>query len=179
VFGWAAAEGVFWPLMPEAVLVPLSALRPRTWWQLALMAAAGSSVGVAASYRIGQAQGTDRMLETLPLVRPAMVEAARTWLATEGGRGLRHQPLSGLPIKVFALVAPSCGVSLPALLIWAALARGARFGVVCGAAACVGQIARRDLRRWPRACLAAWSGAFALGLWRTVIAWERRSTPTR
>src|SRR3954447_20430784 len=93
VFGWAAAEGVFWPLMPEAVLVPLSALRPGYWWKAALAAVAGSSLGVAASYRIGLGHRTDHLLDCLPLVRPAMVDAARLWLTTEGGLGLRHQPL--------------------------------------------------------------------------------------
>jgi membrane protein YqaA with SNARE-associated domain len=167
---------VFWPLMPEAILVPLAAARPRQWLQLAGAAVLGSATGTALSYAIGRAGHADRLLEHLPLVRPAMVRAARTWLSDEGGLGLRHQPLTGLPVKVFALVAPSSGVSLPAFLVCAAAARGSRFVVVCAGAALVGNVLRSPLERWPKVFLVGWCVAFAVGLRRTVGVWERRDT---
>jgi undecaprenyl-diphosphatase len=176
VFGWAAAEGVFWPLMPEAILVPLAAARPRQWPALAGAAVLGSATGTALSYAIGRAGHAENLLDRLPLVRPAMVRAARAWLGDEGGLGLRHQPLSGLPVKVFALVAASSGVSLPAFLVCAAAARGSRFVVVCVGAAFVGKVLRSPIERWPNVFLAGWCVGFAVGLRRTVKIWEQRDT---
>jgi 1-acyl-sn-glycerol-3-phosphate acyltransferase len=165
--------------MPEAVLVPLSAMRPKWWWRLASAAVLGSSLGGAGSYAIGRGERTVWLLDHLPLVRPAMVVAARSRIIDEGGLGVRHQPLSGLPFKVFALVAASAGVPLPTFLFWAAVARGARFFVVCAGAALAGQGLLRPIQRWPMLFLAAWSAVFAIGLRRTVVGWEQRRTPTR
>ncbi len=170
------AEAVVWPIMPEAVLVPLSVARPQRWWQLAGVALLGSTSGAALSYAVGAGGRAEGLLDHLPLVRQAMVSAARTWLIDEGAAGVRHQPLSGLPIKVFALVAASSGVSLPAFLSWAAAARGARFFVVCAGAALVGRALRDGVKRWPKLLLVAWCAAFAIGLRRTVLRWERRDT---
>jgi membrane protein YqaA with SNARE-associated domain len=167
---------VFWPLMPEAILVPLAAARPRRWLPLAGAAVLGSATGTAVSYAIGRAGHADELLDHLPLVRPGMVRAARTWLASEGAFGVRHQPLSGLPVKVFALVAASSGVSLPAFLVCAATARGARFVGVCAGAALVGNVLRSPIERWPKLFLAGWCVAFAVGLRRTVGTWEQRDT---
>jgi membrane protein YqaA with SNARE-associated domain len=170
------AEAIFWPLMPEATLVPLAAAQPTRWWQLAVAAALGSTCGAAVSYAIGAAGGAERLLPRLPLVRPAMVRAARGWLTQEGGVGLRHQPLSGLPVKVFALVAAPSGVSLPAFLVCAAAARGARFVVVCAGAALGGRALQHAIERRPMVFLVAWAAAFGVGLRQTVVSWEQRDT---
>jgi membrane protein YqaA with SNARE-associated domain len=178
-FGWAVAEAVVWPLMPEAVLVPLAAARPRGWWQLAMAAELGSALGGAGSYAIGCTPRTGWWLAHLPLVRPAMVDAARDWLREEGGGGVLHQPLSGVPVKVFALVAASSGVRLPTFLVWATIARGARLFLVCAASALVGKMLRRSIERRPRLFLAAWIAAFGVGLWRMELSWKQRGTATR
>jgi membrane protein YqaA with SNARE-associated domain len=167
---------VFWPLMPEAALVPLAAAHSRPWWQLVAAATLGSTCGAAVSYAIGAAGGADRLLPRLPLVRPAMVRAARGWLTGEGGAGLRHQPLSGLPVKVFALVAAPSGVSLPTFLLCAAAARGVRFVAVCVGAALAGNVLQRGIARRPMVLLVAWAAAFGVGLRQTVVSWEQRDT---
>jgi membrane protein YqaA with SNARE-associated domain len=136
----------------------------------------GSTCGAALSYAIGATDSADRLLPRLPLIRPAMVHAARGWLTKEGALGLRHQPLSGLPVKVFALVAAPSGVSLPAFLFFAAAVRGARFLVVCAGAALAGALLRRVIERQPKLLLSMWAAAFGLGLRQTVVSWERHST---
>jgi membrane protein YqaA with SNARE-associated domain len=175
-FGWSLAEAVIWPFMPEAVLVPLATAHPGRWWKLAIAAALGSTCGGAVSYAIGAAGAADRLLPRLPLVRPAMVRDARGWLTQEGGIGLRHQPLSGLPVKVFALAAAPSGVSLPAFLCCAAVARAARFMVVCAGAALAGKALQPGIERRPIIFLVAWAAAFGVGLRQTVASWERRDT---
>lgn len=175
VFAWAVAEATCWPVMPDAILVPLAAARPRDWRQLALAAAAGSSAGGIASYALGRA-GTGRSLLTrLPLVRPSMVRATECWLADDGSLGVRHQPLSGVPFKVFALLAGARGLPLGPFLGAAFAVRGARFLAVGGMAALLGHRFGRAARRHRPLLLALWSVAFAVGLQRTVVAWERRT----
>jgi membrane protein YqaA with SNARE-associated domain len=163
--------------MPEAVLVPLAAARPGQWLRLAVAAMLGSTTGAALSYAVWGVGRPRTLVDHLPLVRPAMVGAARAWLASEGAAGVRHQPISGVPIKVFAFVAASSGVPLPAFLVCAAAARGARFVVVCAAAALGGRLLRRRIQGRPGLFLTAWSATFAVGLRRTVVSWERRAAP--
>jgi membrane protein YqaA with SNARE-associated domain len=174
VFAWAAGEATIWPIMPDAGLVPLAALRPRDWWRLALAATAGSLMGGLLSYGLGRRVPPEPLLARLPLVRPPMVAQARRWLATEGALGLRHQPLSGLPYKVFALLAGSIGIPPGPFLAASLAARGARFLVVSGLAAALGLRFAPLVRRHRGPLLVAWSAAFLLGLRRMVTAWERR-----
>jgi membrane protein YqaA with SNARE-associated domain len=162
--------------MPDAALAPLAAARPADWWRLALAGTAGSAVGGLVSYGVGRSLPVRPLLARLPLVRPAMVEAAAGWLAAEGARGLRHQSFSGVPFKVFALLAGARGLPLGPFLLWGLVARGSRFMAVCGVAALLGRRASRLLHRHPRALLAAWSVAFTVGLRRTVAAWDRRAS---
>jgi len=169
--GWAAAEATVWPLMPEAVLVPMVVARPADWWWLALASVAGSSIGGAASYAVGRRPGSGATVAQLWLVRPAMVAAADAWLVDEGPTGVRHQPLSGLPFKVFARVAGARGLPPLAFLAWAAVARGARFLAVCAAAGLAGHRFGRLVRQRRLLLLGLWALVFTAGLARTVRAW--------
>jgi membrane protein YqaA with SNARE-associated domain len=160
--------------MPDAALVPLAASRPADWWRLALAAAGGSVFGGTASYLAGRWRGSGPPWSRLPMVRPAMLNAAGAWLADEGPSGLRHQPLSGVPFKVFAVIAGARGLPLLPFVGWALAVRGTRFGLVCLVSALLGRPLRPLLRRHPRPMLLIWSAAFALGLRRSVRSWEQR-----
>jgi 1-acyl-sn-glycerol-3-phosphate acyltransferase len=174
-FVWGVAEATFWPIMPDAVLVPLSARRPGSWWGLALAAAAGSSVGGALDYGVGRMVPTRTLLARLPFVRPAMVAAADRWLSTEGAVALRHQPLSGVPFKVFALQAGSRHAPFVPFVLCALIARGARFLAVTSLAALLGRRFEPLVQRHPRPLLVLWIAVVTLGLWRMLVTWERRA----
>ena len=171
-FAWAVAEATCWPIMPDAVLVPLAAAEPRRWWRLALAAAAGSTAGGCLSYALGRLVPARPWLARLPLVRPRMVSTADAWLAEGGAAALRHQPLSGLPFKIFAMLAGERRMPLPAFLGWALLARGSRFLAVSVLSALIGRRFASLVRRYPGPLLLLWSAAFLLGLRRTVQRWE-------
>jgi membrane protein YqaA with SNARE-associated domain len=174
--GWGVAEALIWPLMPEAALVPLSAIAPRAWWRFALASTLGSTIGGCASYAIGRRLMGAGWLDRLPLVRLAMVAAADAWLGREGPRGVLHQPLSGVPFKVFALLAGARGLPLGRFLAWSACGRGARFALVCAAAALTGSAMRPAIRRYGALLLGGWAVMFGIGLMRTVQRWERQHT---
>jgi membrane protein YqaA with SNARE-associated domain len=174
--GWGAAEALIWPLMPEAALVPLSTTAPKAWWCFALASTLGSTIGGCASYAIGRRLVGAGWPDRLPLVRRPMVAAADAWLGREGPRGVLHQPLSGVPFKVFALLAGIRRLPPGPFLAWSASGRGARFALVCAAAALTGSVARPAIRRHGGVLLAGWAVVFGIGLLRTVQRWERERT---
>ncbi len=160
--------------MPDAALAPLAAASPRAWWRLTLAATTGSCLGGVLSHTVGRTWPPHAILARLPLVRPAMVGAADGWLADEGALALRHQPLSGLPYKVFALLAGGRGIPLSRFVLATAVFRGLRFLAVSGAAALVGRRFEGPISRNGALLLAAWLAVFAVGLRRMVATWERR-----
>jgi membrane protein YqaA with SNARE-associated domain len=177
-FVWAVAEATLWPIMPDAVLVPLALARPGSWWRLVLGAALGTLAGSVVSYRLGQQNPEHATIERLPWVRPAMVAAADRWLATEGPRGVWRQPATGVPFKVFARLAGARRLPLGTFLLWAVAARSVRFALAAGLAALMGL-------RWPGVVTRAfwwltllWGLAFGVALWRMVAFWERRDEST-
>lgn len=176
VFVWAVAEATVWPIMPDAVLVPLALARPQRWWQLVLAAMMGTALGGIVSHRVGRERPDTAAVVALPLVRPLMVEAASRWLTDEGARGVTRQPASGVPFKVFARLAGSRGIDLGAFLAWGVAARTGRFLVSAGGAALLARYVPMLSGRWLRPAAALWSVAFGVGLWRTVRSWE---TPVR
>lgn len=174
-FGWAVAEATVWPIMPDAVIVPLALARPSSWWRLVLAAAAGTTLGGAISYLIGRHRPDRAAVERLPLVRPAMVSAADAWLRDDGPRGVWRQPASGIPMKVFARVGGMRGLPPARLLLWAVAARGTRFVVAAGGAALIGRAVRAPVERWYWPLTLLWALVFGVGLWRAVAYWERRA----
>ncbi|HEY9789299.1 MAG TPA: hypothetical protein V6D22_02795 [Candidatus Obscuribacterales bacterium] len=173
LFLWAFAEAVFWPFMPDALLVPLAAFQPSTWWMLIPIAVAGSAVGGVASYLLARRTDVSAVLSGMPFVRPPMVAQCNLWLAAEGARGVRHQALSMVPFKVFAFTAGKLTLPLPTFIAWAMLVRGARFMVVCAIAAVSGIILKTPLALYPAPFLIAWAVAFYVALIMMVRKWEK------
>jgi membrane protein YqaA with SNARE-associated domain len=177
VFGWAMAEAVALPVMPDAVLAPLAAYHYREWRGLALAASFGSGLGAGISYALGRSPWGCALLDGLPLIRPAMARQAHSRLAREGPIGIRHQPFSTLPLKVYAVHAGRLRLPLGPFLVAVGLARAARLLPVGGLAALVGQRLGGLLWRCPPATLLVWSALFALGLWQAVKRWEQHGPP--
>jgi 1-acyl-sn-glycerol-3-phosphate acyltransferase len=179
VGGWAVAEATVWPIMPDAVLVPLAAGWPADWRWLVLATGLGSTLGGLFTYAAGRLVDAEMLLAHQPLVRPAMVQAAREWLEADGPAGACRQPLTGVPLRVVALQAAALGTPIGPFLAWAALARGSRFVVVGALAALLGRRCAPLVRRRPRALALLWSTLFLIGLQVTVRRWERRDGPRR
>jgi membrane protein YqaA with SNARE-associated domain len=185
VFLWALAEATVWPIMPDAILVPLALARPRSWWRLVLAAALGTTLGGTISYLIGSrwpgrvtadwSVSERSAIERLPLVRPAMVAAADRWLTEDGPRGAWRQPASGIPMKVFARLAGLNRLPLVSFLLWAVTARSVRFTVAAGGAVLLSRLFRPHVARWYWPLTLLWTVIFGVGLWRAVAFWSRRT----
>jgi 1-acyl-sn-glycerol-3-phosphate acyltransferase len=165
---WGIAEALWLPVMPDVAVAVVTLSAPRRWRLRALAAVAGSLAGGAVAHRVGAAGTRPPLL----LVTPRMMAAVDRWLTEEGARGVLHQPLSGVPFKVFAYGAGLAGVSSAGLLTWAGVGRGLRLLGVAWVSGRVGRgIARR---RSPAAQLAATATTvigFAIGLRAVVRRW--------
>ncbi|MGE3912667.1 MAG: YqaA family protein, partial [Chloroflexota bacterium] len=136
-FSWAVAEATVWPIMPDALTVPMALHRPRSWWQLVAGAMLGTALGGAVSYLLGRLHSDPSPVERLWLVRPAMVTATSGWLREDGARGAWRQPATGVPFKVFARLAGHHGLPPLPFLGWAVLSRTVRFLVLTRTAALI------------------------------------------
>lgn len=106
MFVWAFAEALVWPIIPDASLALLVASRPRRWAALAASAVAGSVAGGVAGV-VAAARG---LTWPLWLTTTRMADAVAVWLR-DGAAGLAHQPLSGVPYKVFVAHAGEAGIT--------------------------------------------------------------------
>jgi len=167
VFAWAFWESLVWPLVPELLVAALVIASPRQWLRLAVTAVVGSVAGGVVALMLMRAD--------VPLPQPmtttTMYQVASHQIADEGAVALWHQPLSGIPLKVYSRAAGSAHVPLDEFVIAATVTRGGRLIAVAAAAAVVGAGGRR-LRRFYPAVLVGGTTAFLLGLSRVVAAWS-------
>jgi len=135
MFMWAVAEAIWWPLVPDSFLMGLAFAAPKKWRRLWLTAVAGTVVGgligITLSH-LGAEWG-------LPLVTDRMIAAADVWL--DGGSiGLAHQPLSGVPYKVFVTQVPAHDISMAAWVASTIVFRGGRMLIAGALAAFFGSL---------------------------------------
>ena len=166
VAGWSVAEAFSWPLVPELALALLVVAAPRRWLPLTAAAAAGSVAGCVLAWCLYAAGGHAPQ----PLTTPRMRAAVAAETTSYGAAAVRRQPLSGIPVKVYAAEAGLRHVPLPAFAGQVAVTRGARILAV-GALVALAAAAAARLRSLYPAYLAALSVGFPVGLWRVFSAW--------
>jgi 1-acyl-sn-glycerol-3-phosphate acyltransferase len=163
---WSFAEAVVWPLLPEVVLFALVLAAPRAGLRLVPTAVLASMAGGLCTLALGMAGAAP----AAPLVTERMRAAVAEQTAAEGAQAVRHQPLSGIPFKVYAAEAGRAGVE-PLPFLGAAVGhRGVRIASVGAACTLLGV----GLRRWPQRyvqVVATGSALFAVGLTLVVAAW--------
>ncbi len=151
---WGAAEGFLFFVVPD---VAISAVVLAKGWRAGLiaclLAATGASLGGGAMYVWSQGHPADARaaVEAVPAVSTAMIEAAKADMARDGWFiAALKGPMSSTPYKVYAMLAPASGASLPAWMAAAFPVRLPRFLVVALAFALArraaeGRISRRGL----------------------------------
>lgn len=151
---WGAAEGLLFFVVPDVVI---SAVALAKGWRAGLvaclLAAAGASLGGGAMYLWSQAspEAARSAVLAVPSVSEAMVADARADMAREGWLiAALKGPLTSTPYKVYAMLAPASGASLPAWMAAAFPVRLPRFiGVALAFALvrrlAVGRVSRRGL----------------------------------
>jgi 1-acyl-sn-glycerol-3-phosphate acyltransferase len=167
-FGWAFAEGLFFPIVAEAGVLPVALAHGRRSVPAVGAAAAGSVAGVAANWALAR-RG---VRVPWPLTTPDMHQAARAQLLADVGSALREQRGNGVPVKVYARTGGELGIPARRLLPAAAVARTSRIVPVGLTAAAAGQVARGRLRLSYGGVLLASGAGLAVGLELVIRRWK-------
>ncbi len=129
----AFAESSFFPIPPDAMLVPMTlANRKRAWWY-AFVCTVASVLGGMFGYAIGYLL-FDSIGE--PLVAfygmEKGFETLKNWFADYGLIIVFVAGFTPIPYKVFTISSGLTGLSFPLFVIGSFVSRGLRFLIVCG-----------------------------------------------
>lgn len=135
--GWLAvisfAESSFFPVPPDALLIPMCLARPDRAWRLALICTIASVAGGAFGYYIGYA-----LFEVLatPLIQLYHYEAAfERFKATYAEYGLWVILVKGftpIPYKIVTIASGAAHFNFTVFMLASLATRGARFFLVAG-----------------------------------------------
>jgi membrane protein YqaA with SNARE-associated domain len=131
--GVAFAEASFFPIPPDALLVPMALARPDRAWRLALVCTLGSVTGGALGYLIGYA-----LFDVLaqPILRAYHYQDAfAAFQATYARWGLWVILIKGLtpiPYKIVAIASGAARFDFLVFMLASAATRGLRFFAVAG-----------------------------------------------
>ncbi|MDQ4059181.1 MAG: hypothetical protein M3124_08675 [Actinomycetota bacterium] len=172
-FAWGFFEAFLFPIIPDFALAPLAFVAPRRAPILVATTVAGSISGGGVAYLLSLTASGAVLLEHAWLVTDPMRESTAGWLQSEGVRGLAHQPLSGVPYKVFSLQA-GAHTDLAPFLFVSALVRGARMIVVALFTGLVGGVIGRfeqAIEAAMPALITLYVLAFTIGMLVVLIGW--------
>lgn len=160
---WGAAEAFLFFIVPD-VIIGLIALRKgfRAGVIAALLAATGAAIGGGAMYLWARQQPVEARaaVAAVPAVSDAMIERAGREMASGWLPAAMRGPLTSTPYKVYAVLAPAHGISLPAWMAAAWPVRLPRFLLVVVAMALIGGLVRDRIA--PRIGLAGFTLAWVL-----------------
>jgi membrane protein YqaA with SNARE-associated domain len=149
LFGIAFAESSFFPIPPDALLIPLVIGRPTRGLWFALVCTAGSVLGAIAGYLIGSFLFTSIGQAILDLygatdhyVSLGRMFNENLWL-TLGTAGF-----TPIPFKVFTIAAGAFAVAFVPFVVVSTVSRGARFFLVAGLLTVFGERIREFIEKY-------------------------------
>ncbi|MCX8049016.1 MAG: DedA family protein [Methylohalobius sp.] len=162
------AEAVFFPLPPDAILVPMSLAQPKKAWRLAGLTTLASVGGGMFGYGIGYFffSLADPWLHKWHYWEAYLT--AKQWFYEFGFWAVLVAGFSPIPYKVFTIAAGSLSMNPVPFLLASVLGRGGRFFLVAGLIALGGerleQAIYRNINRigWASAGIA---GLALVGYW--------------
>jgi membrane protein YqaA with SNARE-associated domain len=127
----AFAEASFFPIPPDALLIPMALARPDRAWRLALICTLGSVAGGALGYYIGYAVFDQ-------LARPLIdfygygprFAAFRAMYAQYGVWIILIKGLTPIPYKIVTIASGAAHFDFAVFMVASAVTRGARFFAV-------------------------------------------------
>lgn len=158
---WGVAEGSFFFIVPDVIISLAALYAPRKSLQHLLAVTGGSLLAGALLYLWAMAapQAAIATVHSVPFVANSMFEQVRNDYAAFGALALCQGPLSGIPYKVYAVLAPPV-IPLGMFLLVSIPARLERLLVSWLIFAVAGRLLQRSLQQRPN-----------LGLWLHGIYW--------
>jgi 1-acyl-sn-glycerol-3-phosphate acyltransferase len=166
VAAWAFADAIVWPLVPEVALFALLLAAPVAALRLVPTAVLASMAGGLCTVALGVLG----IAPEAPLVTDRMRAEVTVQVAAEGADAVRHQPLSGIPFKVYAAEAGRAGADPLTFLATAVEARGTRIAIVGAGCAALGLGLRRRRHLYPAVLLGGYA-LFTAGFTLVVLHW--------
>jgi membrane protein YqaA with SNARE-associated domain len=135
--GWwlaavAFAEASFFPIPPDALLIPMALARPERAWRFALICTIGSVSGGALGYLIGYTL-FDQLMRTVAahaLFGPDPLGAFQGWYAKWGLWLILIKGMTPIPYKIVTIASGAAKFNFWVFMAASAVTRGARFFVV-------------------------------------------------
>jgi membrane protein YqaA with SNARE-associated domain len=131
LFGIAFAEASFFPIPPDALLIPMALARPDRAWRFAAICLLGSVVGGALGYLIGYAV-FDQLAR--PLIEfygyGERFAAFQALYAQYGLWVILIKGLTPIPYKIVTIASGAAKFSFPLFMAASVVTRGARFFLV-------------------------------------------------
>lgn len=128
LFAVAFAESSFFPIPPDALMLPMVLAKPKQWWKLALVCTAGSVIGGMAGYAIGaflyQTVGL-WLMHAYGLTDK--VEHFRELYAHYGAAIILIKGFTPLPYKLVTIASGLAGYNFLAFVGLSILTRGAKY----------------------------------------------------
>jgi hypothetical protein len=166
-FLWGFAEGLFFFIVPDVYVTFATLYSIRAGVTAWIASIAGSLVAVSVIYLLSSAGvAYVRFLAAVPGISWTMIEHVKALLRAGG---LPYTPLlitGGVPLKVYAGMAFSLGMSLGAVLLWTVFARLVRIAPVFLLAAATRLLFKRSIDQhaagWCILLAAAWAIFYTL-----------------
>lgn len=164
---WSFAEGLWWPLVPEVALFIVLLAAPKRWRLLIPVAVlANVAGGLATLILTGSGISTPQ-----PLVTDEMRQTVTAQVRAEGVAAVEHQPLAGIPFKVYAAEAGRVGLDPVAFARESLVVRGTRIAVLGLVFAIIGTALRRRPQAYSYVVLPT-IVCFLIGLGLVVSGWS-------
>ena len=125
VFLWAAAEAIFWYIIPEFLLLLIVFLRVKRKVSLLVYDILGTVFGTIVGLTVVRFANFN--VAHVPYITQNMVEQVRAWYQAAGVLALIMQPFSGVPYKVFVFNAHFLSVNPLLFILFAVAVRIARY----------------------------------------------------
>ena len=129
----AFSESSFFPLPPDAILVPMTLARRQRAWRYALISTIASVIGGMAGYAIGYLlfDSVGQAIISFYGIG-AKFDSFRQAYNEYGMAIVFIAGLTPLPYKVFTIASGVTGLSFPLFVAGSVISRGLRFFLVCG-----------------------------------------------
>ena len=132
LFALSFAESSFFPVPPDAMLIPMTLAKPKSGWRFAFITTIASVIGGLFGYLIG--------LLALDTIEPFLVQfgywdgylEATDWFLEWGFLAVFIAGFSPIPYKVFTIAAGALNMLLPVFVLASLIGRGSRFFLVAG-----------------------------------------------
>jgi len=144
LFGIAFAEASFFPVPPDALMIPMALAQPKKSWRFALVATAGSVLGGALGYYIGYALFDELARPMIDFYHYHAVFAAfQAKFAQYGVWIILIKGLTPIPYKIVTIAAGAADFNFPLFVLASIVTRGARFFLEAALLRRFGEPARR------------------------------------